>query len=66
MDPGLVPLQSPDLFVPLSPEQYAADAERFLGDALAAMEGLKLTNPSRELSLAITEAQVAQMWLERV
>lgn len=52
---------------PLTPEQYKADAERFLMAALDAMEGLAALpiNNSRELSLARTNAEQASMWLDR-
>lgn len=52
---------------PLTPEQYASDAVRYLMAALDAMEGLASLpiNRSRELSLARTNAEQAQMWLDK-
>lgn len=52
---------------PLAPEQYRQDAERFIESALDAMAALAEYPParSRELSLARTNLEQAQMWLDR-
>ena len=42
------------------------DAKNYLDSLLYEMRQLSTITPSRELSLAITNAEQAQMWLEKV